>query len=86
MRTYPINTDCPLSNEEKKALDKLIDEAERSPLKKLTRGHTESTVDGYDKFEIDVTITWVLNHKMATYITIPRSQLLKTIPYEKSEN
>ena len=82
MRTYPVNEDCPLTDDEKKALDKLLDEVEWGkyvPLKKLTSGYVSSEVDGYDEFEIEATITWGVDGQWSDFdfVTFSRAKLIR---------
>ena len=85
MRTYPVNEDCPLSDEEKKALEKLIDEMEwgkYQSINNLTSAYIETNVDGYDEFEIEATVTWCVDGQWSDhdFITIRRDQLSKEVP------
>ena len=60
-RTYPINPDCPLSDEEKAKLDKVLDELEweaYAPLKHLTSSYADATVREYDEFEIEIELEY----------------------------
>ena len=80
MRKFPVNEDCPLTDDEQKALDKLLDDVEwgkYAPLKKLTSAYTESEVDGYDEFEIKATVTWGVDGQWSDFdfITIDRNKL-----------
>lgn len=80
MRKFPVNEDCPLSDEEQKALDKVLDSVEwgkYAPLKKLTSAYVESEVDGYDEFEIEATVTWGVDGQWSDFdfITIDRKKL-----------
>lgn len=79
-QNYPVNEDCPLTDKEKEALDKVLDKAEWSkyaPLKNLTSAYVETEVDGYDEFEIEATITWGVDGQWSDFdfITIERDGL-----------
>ena len=60
-RVYPINPDCPLSDEEKEKLNKALDNLEWEayrPLKHLTSSYADAVVTEYDPFEIEVEIEY----------------------------
>ncbi|MCJ7695351.1 MAG: hypothetical protein MUO40_07965 [Anaerolineaceae bacterium] len=80
MKTFPNNEDCPLTNEEQDALRILLDNLEWKairPFKHLTSTYTDSVVDGYDEFEIEVTITWGVDGQWEdfNYVSIDRKKL-----------
>ena len=80
MRKFPINEEFPLTEEEKVALDKVLDSVEWGkyhPLKHLTSAYVESEVDGYDEFEIEATITWGVDGQWSDhdFVTINRNKL-----------
>jgi hypothetical protein len=60
-REYPINPDCPLSDDEKKKLDKILSQIEweaYAPLKHLTSSYADATVTEYDEFEIEIELEY----------------------------
>ena len=60
-RVYPTNPNCPLSDEEKIKLNKVLDDLEwevYAPLKHLTSSYADATVTEYDEFEIEVEIEY----------------------------
>ena len=77
---FPDNADCPLTNEEKIALEVLMKDLEWKavrPFKHLTSYYTESVIDGYDEFEIEATITWGVDGQWTDndFVTIDRKKL-----------
>ena len=60
-RTFPVNPNCPLSDEEKEKISKLLDEIELeayAPIKHLSSGYADAIVNDYDEFEIRVEVEY----------------------------
>jgi hypothetical protein len=88
MRKFPVNEDCPLTDEEKTRLDKVLDELEWKtvrPFKHLTSYYVEAVVDGYDEFEIEGTVTWGVDGQWTDFdfFSIDREKMMED---GKSEN
>ena len=82
MNKFPNNPDCPLTKEEMVALEVLLQDLEWKtvrPFKHLTSYYVESEVDGYDEFEIEVTVTWGVDGQWSDFdfVTIDREKLLQ---------
>jgi hypothetical protein len=87
-RNYPVNKDCPLTDEEKIKLAKVLDNVEWKtirPFKHLTSCYVEAEIDGYDEFEIEGTVTWGVDGQWSDFdfFTIDRQKMNEN---GKSEN
>lgn len=80
-REYPINPNCPLSDDEKKKLNVVLDNLEweaYAPLKKLSSAYADATVTEYDEFEIGIELKSGVDSQGAHYtepIAIERANL-----------
>jgi hypothetical protein len=60
-RKYPENPNCPLSDEEKVKLGKVLDDLEwevYAPLRHLSSAYADATVTEYDEFGIEVELEY----------------------------
>jgi hypothetical protein len=88
MRKFPVNEDCPLTDEEKVSLENVLQNIEWNtlrPYKHLTSCYVEAEVDGYDEFEIEGTVTWGVDGQWTDFdfFTIDRQKMNED---GKSEN